>query len=236
MGDPNGVSDLLMREAQAWAAMQQLHGGIEGMIDRSTPPAETDYVADAETHALREAAYVGALGQIIGACDSMTQEAIRVRGLRRAQVQIQSTAALRLLRTHSVEALAAGEQQARQAAMGLNAETVRLRTQAQQLKSEIAQTRAVLEELKDADALRLPVGSSILIVVKRGDEQTSFPIETVLERAFELGEGLTCRSISVALSSSPKPAPSPVRHTGRTFPRRSAASSPAPAAEVVAPQ
>ena len=85
------VSALLMREAEAWRALLQLHTGVLGAArqlaaatseaTRAEPMLETTREA-IET---REAQYYSGLTNLVAQCDSMSAEALRLRTLRKTR-------------------------------------------------------------------------------------------------------------------------------------------------------
>ena len=189
------VSALLMREAQAWTALLNLHTGVLGTarqmaatLSESDPTLETAR----EAIEVRESSYYAALSQLASHCDALGAEALRLRALRKTRATTDTQALQALMQAHSCEALAIGTTLASSSAIAVNTITSELRQASISTRQQIAQVRALMQVLQDAPELqgRLSI---------RVDEAHSFTPSQLFEAVFRQADELTDDALSKAL-------------------------------------
>ncbi len=190
------VSALLMREAQAWAALLNLHTGVLGTaramastLKESDPTLETTREA-IET---REAGYYAALTQLASHCDAMGAEALRLRALRKARATTDTQALEALMQAHSCEALAVGTTLASSSAISINTTASELRQASTSTREQIAQVRALMHVVQNAPELqgRLSI---------RVDNSHEFAPEEVFKAVYRHGDELNDDALTRALA------------------------------------
>ena len=226
------VSQMLMREADAWRAILSLHQTTVGMARSLPEEPELLFDEHREATAQREMNYLSSLSQLSASCDVIASEAIKIRGLRKARHQMESEGVRgvrevkELLRNHTDEMLALGDSHARNGALTFTAIASELRSVNQTLRTQIAQARALLTAVHDARSLTLPADARIVIGLQHGDGHTELhTTEDLLQRLHAIngihGGGISDDALGVVLSGSEHdtaaaPAPTPAR----TFSRR----------------
>ena len=96
------ISEMLLREANAWTALLQLNGSIAGAAHAaSTHDDGLEYDEARETAAQREASYIGALSNLAALADALTNETLKLRSLRKARYQVTSMALQEVMREHA---------------------------------------------------------------------------------------------------------------------------------------
>ena len=174
------ICQLLLQEAYGWNALLQLHGGLMNVAQTLTPltPGAEPYElvsnghasattigdaadgADASANAQRELQYCTALTQIACSCDQLHQEAQRLRNLRKMRASVEE-ASMRALQTHTNESLAVGSSTASSMNLSLQSSAVALRTLVQQMRSDTAQLRALLQLLETTPEFPLELAVSV---------------------------------------------------------------------------
>ena len=160
------ISEMLLREANAWNAVLQLNGSIGAAAHGvGSHDDGLEYDEARETAAQREASYVGALSNLAALSDSLTNETLKLRSLRKARHQVASLALQEVMRQHSNGALALGEGLARRGALDLSNATALVRARQQDARSQLAQARTLLQAVSQGGA-SLPPGARIVIGVR----------------------------------------------------------------------
>ncbi len=237
------ISEMLLREANAWNALLQLNGSIGAAAHGVGAHDDALEYDDArETAAQREASYVGALSNLAALSDSLTSETLKLRSLRKARHQVTTLALQEVMREHSNGALALGEGLARRGALDLSNAIALVRARQQDARSQLAQARTLLQAVTQGGA-SLPPGARIVIGVRGargaeagdgggggggdGDDHCR-PVEDVLAAAYAHGGQMSDASLAAALFDAPPPtraaAPAPT-----TYPRRGAGGAAAAA-------
>lgn len=192
------VSQMLMREAEAWRALLGLHGNVlqltRSLSQSTLHDGDVDLEEQVEASEQREAAYLASVAQLIAQCDQLVAEAVKIRGLRKTKVRVDAQAIEDVLRPHSDEALAVGEAAARNGALSIASATSELRQGSQAVRVQIQQARALLTAATEsAESARLPREGTVVMGVVRPDAQggesgaTLLPVATVLELVYQRG-------------------------------------------------
>ena len=226
------ISEMLMREANAWNALLQLNGSIGAAAHGVGAHDDALEYDDArETAAQREASYIGALSNLAALADSLTNETLKLRSLRKARHQVTSLALQTVMREHSNSALALGEGLARRGAVDLTNAIALVRARQQDTRSQLAQARTLLQAASQGEAA-LPPGARIVIGVRGaadadgGKKDHCRPVEEVLAAAYANGGEMSDASLAAALcdarrrrargagadptrAAAPPPSPSP---------------------------
>lgn len=192
------ISQMLMREADAWRALMSLHGSVLNLArslsqitaqEAASPLVEFDEKREASDQ--RQAAYLASVSQLTSQCDLLVAEAIKIRGLRKAKHQAETHALREVMRLHSDEALAMGDTIARNSALNFAAVTSELRQAAQATRAQIQQARALLAVATDLRAKgAAPDASEIVMGLRRNDGEVVqlFTVSTLLERVYTRGQ------------------------------------------------
>lgn len=222
------ISQMLVREAEAWRALLGLHGNVLHLARglSSSTLQDTDTASEreelAEASEQREAAYVASVTHLISQCDQLVAEAVKIRGLRKTKCRVDVHALEDVLRPHSDEALAVGEAAARNGALSIASATSELRQGAQAMRVQIQQARALLTAATErAECARLPAAGTIVMGIRGVDEGSApplLPVATVLEHVYQRG-ALTDEHLSEALLHGALP-PRSAAEAPRTFARR----------------
>ena len=155
------VSALLMREAEAWRALLQLHTGVLGAARQLA--AATSEGGEGQSLMLettreaietREAQYYSGLTNLVAQCDQLSAEALRLRTLRKTRQGADVHALEALMHAHAAETLAIGGTLAANAAVAVSSVTAELRQASQATRTQLAQVRAVLQLVQDRPALQ----------------------------------------------------------------------------------
>ena len=201
---------MLLDEARAWSSLQHLHcavveaangvaagaavGSVEGAADGdaygNVNGNSHDECADASWQ--RESAHVAALSALAMQTDQMHAEISKLRALIKAKCRLHAATPLpSALVTSSHERLAMGESLARNGAMQLAAATSKLRVASQAVRTQLSQTRALLDLIAGAQNLGIPTGSELLIAVKFQGELYTDNVQNVLAAIFASGDAVT---------------------------------------------
>jgi hypothetical protein len=218
-GEVPHISTLLSCEAAAWHALLSIHGLTIG----SARALNTELNEMEDVAAQREGNYCASLSSLASQCDSLSNETIKIRSLRKARRQIElSPDIATILHKHSNEALAVGERIARDAGNVLAGAIADLRSTTQALKSQVSQCRALLEAVRAAEMLKLDPATRIVIGLQTGDDECKLlPIGDVIRAAYHEGH-VTDESLVAALAGEAAPSTPPETHAVRTFHRRAA--------------
>ena len=221
------ISEMLLREANAWNALLQLNGNVSAAAHGlSSHDDSLEFDEQRETAAQREASYVGALSNLAALCDALAQETLKLRSLRKARHQVASMALQQVMRDHANGALALGEGHARRTALDVTNATAAVRAQQQDARSQLAQARSLLQAMQECRALALPAGARVVIGVEHASDGAISvrPVEEVLGAAYANGGHMTEASLAAALYGDvPAAAKAPA---ATTFRRRGGSSAP----------
>lgn len=221
------ISQMLMREADAWRALLGLHGSVLN-LSRGIASASIQYSSNmeqrfdeqCEVSQQREASYVASIAQLVSQCDTMVAEAIKIRGLRKAMRQAETESLKEILRTHSDEALATGDALARNSAMSFSAAVSEMRQAAQSIRTQIQQARGLLQAASELKSLG-SVDSNTTIVMgyldNEGAVQAIRPISKILEQVYQRGQ-LTNENLRASIWEGDVSTAEPA--APRTFSRR----------------
>ena len=139
------ISDLLLREAHAWAGLLGLHGGVvqaaHALAGEQAEAGASRLAPSADEATAREQAYCAALTSLAAQCDALATEALRLRNLRKARRTADVAAIEAIIRPHAQEALAAGSALASNSALSVQTATTAIRQAMQTTKTQIAQLR-----------------------------------------------------------------------------------------------
>ena len=221
------ISEMLLREAEAWRALC-LHGlsmaATRQVVD-SSADSEWEVNKAQEESDQREAMYYASISHLLAQYDALTAELVKIRGLRKGKRSVEVVAQREILRAHSDETLALGSMMATHNAQSVTGLTADLRKASQQLRTQVEQTRALLQALIDTRSAALPVNATIVIGLRREGTDNVYPVSEVLQSVYSTKERVTEESIMSALSRLGNASPTEVAptSTGRTVPRRSAA-------------
>ena len=225
------VAAMLSREAQAWNALAALHGQILASAQTATPQHdELSFSEKVELLDQRTAHYIAALSQLAANCDALNSEALRARGLRRARHQVERTSVDEVLRTHTLETLASGAEVGKSMSMSLAGVTAELRASSAHSRQQIAQTRTLLEALKDSGPLKPGVEMIVGLRQSNGAECCR-RVGDVLSELQRAGGDVTAERIVAALEGAGddndahdaggRAAAAPAASSHKTFARRS---------------
>lgn len=223
------ISQMLMREADAWRALLGLHGSVL-QLTRSLAHATTLEAGDPhrqfdeqhEASEQREAAYLASVSQLIAQSDLLVSEAVKIRGLRKAKAQAESAALRDIVRLHDDEVMAMGEALGRNSGMSIASATAELRQASQAMRTQIQQARALLAVTAERRSLgAIPQGAKVVMGVEdpNGDVRL-YDVANVLEHVLQRGS-LSEETLSAALweGALPREEDQPPQ---RTFARRAA--------------
>lgn len=225
------ISAMLMREADAWRALLQLHGSVlnltRTMSDATTNEVETPQLRldePREASEQREASYVASITQLCAQCDQLVSEAVKIRGLRKAKHQTETQALKEILRTHADEALGMGDVLARNSAMQIASVTSELRQAAQAMRAQVQQARALLAAAAEWRAVvpkGAPAECEFVMGWRSGETLEVRPVAQVLQHVYQRGQ-LTDDTLVAALLEGAVAEPVHAVAQQRTFSRRSA--------------
>jgi hypothetical protein len=190
------VAQLLMREAQAWTALLNLHTGVLGTARQmASSMTESDPTLETAREAIevRESSYYAALSQLASHCDALGAEALRLRALRKTRATTDTQALQALMQSHSCEALAIGSTLAGSSAIAVNTTASELRQASTSTREQIAQVRALMQVVQDAPALqgRLSI---------RVDNTHTFSPSEVFDAVYHQSDELSDEALSRALA------------------------------------
>lgn len=213
------ITQMLFREGEAWRALLALHGGVLSRVHQiSDPNAVAAEEAAANASENRELQYCANLTHMASMCDALHTEAIKLRGLRKARASLDVQMLQAVVDTHVSETLALGASVASTVSMSLQSATVDVRNAIQETRLQLAQTRALLEQLKDAPDLRRRIKISVQ-TDHVGAEQTAVEVSpddiftAVYRRGPELTEESLEKAIGDLLLEAPATDSTPTRST-----------------------
>ncbi len=223
------ISEMLIREAEAWRALLSLHGASLQSTPQDPVGESTVQLECAQEESdQRDAMYNQSLSHLLSQYDALTTELIKIRGLHKARRGVELASQREVLRAHSDETLALGSMIATHAGQSVVGLTADLRKCSQSLRAELEKSRALLQALRSVRESRVPANTTLVIGLKRSDEVEVHSVSAVLHELHASGSGVTEEGILSALQRLTSPsAPSAEPPTGassRRVPRRSTAS------------
>ena len=219
------ISVMLHREANAWAALLQLHDSVHTTAASVKSSGHSDqalhFDEPRERMEQRELAYVASLSSLAAACDNLHSEVFRLRSLRKAKFQLDSTAVTEIMRAHSVETLAMGETTAMSRAMSLVDFTTELKATTRALRTQISQAQALLQTFQDARKIPVPAGATLVFGIDHGDDTPPrlVSVERILQSLNAQHSAVDETAVLAVLAGAPLPATS---RPQRSFARRAA--------------
>lgn len=229
------ISNLLLREADAWRAVLSLHAATVSTSYQLArmPDNQQDsplhYEEEREMNSeSREATYCSALTGLASQCDSLIAEIFKLRTLRKARRAVEVQCVKEIVRSHSDEILAIGQTLATNGALNVSSSTAEIRVAIQNQRNQVSQLRMLLEAVRSADSLPLPGGSKLVVgVVVDDGVPTTYDLDSVMSTVYQEARELNETSLSMALSKLMK--------TPGTSPSSSPSSSTRGSATAVAP-
>ena len=226
------IVEMLMREADAWRAVTALHamaiGGVRQLTASATAEGEASLHSDDASEATeqREAQYYQSITGLAAQCDTLVNELVKLRSLRKARRQVEIAAHRELMRGHSDEVVALGAKLASEGSMQVTAATADLRLASQRVRNQLAQCRALLQAVQEAQTSTVPANASIVVGLRRGGEEPELhEVGDVLRRVYAHSASLSEEKLVSALTN-PQPAPpaGAPSSSARQFTRRVATS------------
>lgn len=203
------ISNLLIREADAWRAVLALHAAsvntsyqLARMPDNQQG-APLQYEEEREMNSeSREATYCSALTGLASQCDSLIAEIFKLRTLRKARRAMEVQCVKEIVRSHSDEILAIGQTLASNGALNVASSTAELRVAIQNQRNQVSQLRMLLEAVRSANTLPLPKGGKLVIgLVVDDGVPTTFDLDNVMSSVYQEARELNETSLSMALSN-----------------------------------
>ena len=220
------ISEMLVREAEAWRALLSLHSmSLNGtrQVAETSSTEELSFNQAHEESDQRESMYYSAISHLLSQYDTLTSELIKIRSLRKAKRSVEVVAQREVLRAHSDETLALGSIMATHTSQSVTGLTSELRKLSQKLRSQLEQTRVLLQALQEVRDSNMPAGTSIVIGLQQESDSKTYAVSEVLQQIYAEGDGkVTEESILNALRrlSNASPTQTTTAQSGRTVPRR----------------
>ncbi len=212
------ISQMLMREADAWRAILSLHNTAVGIARSFSEETDLHFDENREATAQREVSYLSSLSQLASSCDAIVSEAIKIRGLRKAKHQMETECVKELLRGHADEVLALGDSMARNSALTFTAIASEMRTIHQALKTQLNQARALLGAIHDARNISLPNDATVVVGLRYSDGRAELQTTgELLHKLYANGGQMTEESLGAVLAGG---VAAPKAANARTFSRR----------------
>lgn len=221
------ISNLLLREADAWRAVLGLHAGVVTSAQqaaRSTDNGGDNLIDEKRLHSdAREAAYCSALTSLASQCDALFNEVMKLRAFRKARRAVEVQCVNELMRSHCDEVLAIGQTLSSNGALNVSSATSELRLVVQTQRNQVSQLRVFLEAVKAASSMPLPSGSKLVIGVRTEEgERGMRDLDDVFKEIYRVSRELNESSLTAALSrmflddgKSEESAPAPSRQFAR---------------------
>lgn len=233
------ISNLLIREADAWRAVLSLHAAsvstsyqLARMPDNQQD-APLQYEEEREMNSeSREATYCSALTSLASQCDSLIAEIFKLRTLRKARRAVEVQCVKEIVRSHSDEILAIGQTLAANGALNVASSTAELRVAIQNQRNQVSQLRMLLEAVRSASTLPLPKGGKLVVgVVVDDGAPTMFDLDSVMSSVYQEARELNETSLSMALfklmtTTAASPSSSPSSSSARASAPAAAAATP----------
>lgn len=174
---PPPVAQLLYREGDAWTAVLSLHSSVVQSIQSVSSSMSSENCLDGDTE--RDLQYCTALSQAAAQCDALHSELIKLRTLRKARCNFDTSILQPILSAHSREAIATASSLASQAHMSLQSVTSELRSSIQELKRNESELSALCELLQQYPLDSIP--SDLKVTVSLGDSSKHLALSEFVE-------------------------------------------------------
>ncbi len=201
------ISNLLLREAEAWRAVLNLHAATVGsaqQIGRSEDTSKEQVLQNDEramNSDARESSYCCALTGLATQCDTLHSECLKLRALRKSRRAVEVQSLAEIVRSSSDEILAIGQSLASNASLNVSSATSELRLAIQHQRNQVSQLRALLDAVRSASSLPLPKGAKLMIGVQsEGKAPQLHGLDELLEEVYRRSRDLNETSLSDALS------------------------------------
>lgn len=203
--DIPAISSLLLREADAWRAVLNLHTSVVAaaqQVARSADNTNDVFIDENNNNSTaREAAYCSALSSLANQCDNLFNEVVRLRALRKTRRTVEVECASDIMRAHSDEVLAIGQALSCSGALSVSSVTAELRVAIQAQRTQLSQLRIFLETIRSASGLSLPSGCNLVVGIKKADGGTDVrDLDDVVKEVYCSSRELSDSTLSDALS------------------------------------
>ena len=203
------ISNLLIREADAWRAVLGLHGATVNATHRvaRTPDnhaeAHLKFEEEGDTsNESREASYCSALTGLASQCDNLISEVLKLRSYRKSRRAMELGCFGEFARAHVDEILAVGTTLSTNGALNVSSATAELRAAIQNQRNQVTQLRLFLEAIKSTQALPLPKNGRLVIGVSVNDEKpVTEDLDKFMSTVFQDSRELNESTISNAIAS-----------------------------------
>lgn len=196
------ICQMLYREGEAWRALLALHSGVVSTAQQVsalvTEATSLDHSEAGNATEHRELQYCAALTQLAATCDALHMEAIKLRGLRKARAAADIHAIQALMDAHANETLAVGASLSSNSSMAIQTVTADVRNAIQATRSQLAQSRALLDIVQNAPALcgTMRIG----IVPRNGGTAVDFSTDAVFAAVYKRASELSEESLAMAMN------------------------------------
>ena len=203
------ISNLLLREADAWRAVLVLHSATVNTahqlahVPDNQPDSSLRFEDERKMNSdCREASYCSALTGLASQCDNLIAEVLKLRTFRKSRRTMEVLCLKEIVRSHSDEILAVGQTLSSNGSLNVASATAELRVAIQNQRSQVSQLRLLLEAVKSVETLPLPKDGRIVIGVSIGEsEPVTHDLDSVMSSVFNEARELNDSSLSTALSS-----------------------------------
>lgn len=201
------ISNLLIREAEAWRAVLSLHTTtmnasyqLTHVPDNQQGSLTLEEERDMNSES-RETTYCSALTNLASQCDSLVSEVMRLRTLRKTRRSLEVQCVKEIVRSHSDEILAIGQTLASNSALNVASSATELRIAIQKQRNQVSQLRMLLEAVRNASTLPLPKNGKLMVsVAVDGSVCATYDIESVMSCVYKESRELNETSLTMALS------------------------------------
>ena len=202
------ISSLLIREADAWRALLNLHPSVVSgtqQIARSLGNSSDTYIKLAEDSQLtsdcRESAYCSALSSLAAQCDSLFTEIMKIRAFRKTKRNVEVACVNEILRAHASEILAMGQTLASNGSLSVSSATSELRIAIQAQRNHITLLRQFLDVVK-AFPTTIPTSSKLAVCARNENNVITHihNLDDIMEELSSTSQEITNSSVSKALS------------------------------------
>ena len=200
------ISNLLLREADAWRAVLGLNATTIHSAQQLANEPHSSQLLFEDENALnsesREAAYCAALTSLASQCDTLIAEVLKLRTLRKARRCVEVRCVREIVRSHADEILAVGQTLASNGALNVASVTAEIRAAAQKQRNQVQQLRMLLEAVCGAAKLPLPKNGKLVIGVAADGEGVAetHDLDTVMASVFNDARELNEASLTTALA------------------------------------
>lgn len=200
------ISRLLVQEAEAWRAVLNLHPvAVSNSIHvaRDAGNAQDETIRDSnEVSEAREANYIANLSALVAQCDSLSNEILRLRGLRRARRGVETSVISEITRGHSHEILALGANLASNGSLQLTDVITRLRTSIQSNRNAVSQLKQILDSINLVEHLpEVPSDCEFVVGIRNGEGvKASVSLDNFVTTIYNTGREINYETINSAVS------------------------------------